>query len=408
MRLRFACTIGLALGLAAGAHGQELSAERVAAGLAAPMTVAAPDGDARLFIVERGGTIRVLVGDTVLGTAFLDISDAVCTLGEGGLLGLAFAPDYATSGHFYVYYTGSQGDEEPCESLESRVSRFTVVGDPTTSNDANEGSEQFFYRLDQPDTNHNGGTIAIRDGWLYLALGDGGGQGDPQNRAQNDASPFGKMLRFDLADTTPPWVPQHWAKGFRNPFRFSFDRETGDLYIGDVGGGVLEEIDVEPADSPGGLNYGWDVMEGTSCHEPGAGKPPCNDPIFVEPVHVYPPSGWTCVTGGSVYRGGQYPALDGIYFFADYCRSEIWSLRWNPSTGEAEDLVTRTGTIATDVGTIGNVAAIAEDGFGELYFVDGGGEVFKLVPAPGAGASGAAALAALAALGARRRRRAAR
>jgi glucose/arabinose dehydrogenase len=408
LRFVFPTSLALALVLAAGARAQELSAERVASGLAAPMTVAAPAGDPRLFIVEREGRIRVLAGGAVLPTAFLDISEDVCTTVEGGLLGLVFPPDYYENGHFFVYYTAPRGTAVPCE-LESRASRFTVIGDPHTSNDADEDSEQVFYHVDQPYPNHNGGTIAIRDGFLYLGLGDGGDQGDPQERAQDDGSPFGKMLRFDLADTTPPWAPQQWAKGFRNPFRFSFDRETGDLYVGDVGGGLWEEIDVEPADSPGGRNYGWDVKEGTFCHGPSAGEPACNDPSLVDPVFAYPRSGFTCVTGGSVYRGALYPALDGIYFFADYCRSKTWTLRWNPATGNAEDVVDTTGQIAADAGTIGSVAAIAEDGAGELYFVDGeDGEVFRLVPEPAAGGLGAAALAGLAALAARRRARVAR
>jgi glucose/arabinose dehydrogenase len=328
-------------------------------------------------------------------------------VGEGGLLGLAFAPDFATSGHFYVYYTGVLGSTPPCE-LESRVSRFTVNGDPASSNDASEASEQVFYRLEQPYANHNGGTIAIRDGWLYLALGDGGSGGDPEDRAQDDTSPFGKMLRFDLDDTSPPWQPQQWAKGFRNPFRFSFDRETGDLYLGDVGQDFLEEIDVEPADAGPGLNYGWDVKEGSDCYEdPDPGEPPCNDPSLVDPVFEYEHVGGGCsgaVTGGVVYRGDASPALRGRYFFGDYCRSKFWTLRWNPSTGEAEDVQDHTGAIATDVGTIASPTGIGEDGFGEIHIADPGGEVFRLVPAPGAGALGAAAAAALAALRAGGRR----
>lgn len=404
MSLRCISTIGLVLGLAASAQAQELSAERVATGLAAPMTVAAPPGDARLFVVEREGTIRVLQNGAVLPEPFLDIHENVRTTGEGGLLGLAFAPDFYESGRFYVYYT--YPDDSTAGYLESRVARFTVVGDPATSNDADEGSEEVLYQLDQPAANHNGGTIAIRDGWLYLGLGDGGGGGG--DRAQNDALDFGKMLRFDLGDVSAPWEPAHWAKGLRNPFRFSFDRATGDLYIGDVGQNAREEIDVEPAGSPGGLNYGWDVEEGSTCYNPDPGEPACGDPSLVRPVFEYPHAGSSCsgsVTGGSVYRGSAYPALDGVYFFADYCRDKFWSLRWNPSTGEAEDVVELTGTIAVTPpsASIANVTAIAEDGFGELYFVDAGGELFRLVPEPGAGGAGVAVLASLGVL---RRRRA--
>jgi glucose/arabinose dehydrogenase len=385
----------------------ELSAVRVASGLSAPMTVAAPAGDPRLFVVERGGTIRVLSGGALLPAAFLDVSDRVETQGEGGLLGLAFPDDYLESGRFFVYYTAP--DETAPGDLESRVSRFTVSGDPATSNDADEASEQIFFTLDQPYDNHNGGTIAIRDGWLYLGLGDGGDGGDPQDRAQDDGSLLGKMLRFDLADATPPWAPAVWAKGLRNPFRFSFDRQNGDLYIGDVGQNALEEIDAERADDAGGRNYGWDVEEGTACFDPdpGIGEPPCGDPSLVEPIFEYAHEGAFCsgsVTGGAVYRGEASPALRGLYFFADYCQDRIWSLRWNRDTGLAEEVDERTGEIPTDFGTIENLTAIAEDGAGELHLVDAGGEVFRLVPEPGAGASGAAAALGLAAL---RRRRAA-
>jgi glucose/arabinose dehydrogenase len=304
-----------------------------------------------------------------------------------------------------VYYTAE--DSSSPSNLESRVSRFTVVGDPETSNDADEGSEAIFYAVDQPDTNHNGGTIAIRDGWLYLALGDGGGGGDPLEAAQNDASPLGKMLRFDLDDTTPPWTPEQWAKGFRNPFRFSFDRETGDLYLGDVGQDSFEEIDVEPADSAGGLNYGWDVKEGSDCFDdPDPGEPECDDPSLVDPVFEYPHSGAHCsgaVIGGAVYRGSESPAMRGLYFFADQCRDQFWTLRWNPTTGLTEEPDERTGEIDTDVGTIASVTGIGEDGAGELYFVDSGGEIFRLVPEPGAGLLGAAVLGAILTLRARRR-----
>ncbi|MEB2346142.1 MAG: PQQ-dependent sugar dehydrogenase [Deltaproteobacteria bacterium] len=406
MSPRFASMIALALTLgAAAARSQELSAERVATDLDAPMTVAAPPGDARLFIVERAGTIRVLQNGSVLPGAFLDIRGDVETNGEGGLLGLAFAPDFYDSGQFFVYYTAP--DATAGGDLESRLSRFIVTGTPATSNDANEASEQILYQLDQPAANHNGGTLAIRDGWLYLGLGDGGGGGG--DRAQDDAQDFGKMLRFDLDDVSVPWEPEHWAKGLRNPFRFSFDRETADLYIGDVGQNAFEEIDVERADSPGGRNYGWDVEEGSSCYDSRPALP-CGDPSLVRPVFEYAHvgSGWCSgsVTGGSVYRGSAYPALDGLYLFADYCRHKIWSLRWNRSTGEAEEVVERTGTIdVTPQGAeIEDITAIAEDGFGELYFVDAGGELFRLVPEPGAGAAAVAA-AALGSLAALRRRR---
>jgi glucose/arabinose dehydrogenase len=397
--LGFGLALGVAIGLAPAAGAQlELSAVRVASGLLAPIYAAAPPGDPRLFILERAGRIRVLAGGALLPAPFLDIVSRVSGAGEGGLLGLAFAPDYAESGVFYVHYTASRTPV----GIQTRVSRFTALGDPAVSNDADEDSEVILYSLDQPFDNHNGGTIAIRDGWLYLGLGDGGSGGDPQDRAQDDASPFGKMLRFDLADPGVPWTPEVWAKGLRNPFRFSFDRATGDLYLGDVGQDRREEVNVEPADSPGGLNYGWDVEEGSLCFDPKEGKPPCDDPSLVRPVFEYAHQGNTCsgaVTGGAVYRGNASPALRGRYFFADYCRDRIWSLRWNRETGAAEDVLEHTGEIPADEGSIARVTAIVEDAAGELHFVElNGGEVFRLVPEPGAGALGIAAFGVLVSL----------
>jgi glucose/arabinose dehydrogenase len=400
--LVFGLGIGLGIGLAGEARAQlELSAVRVASGLAGPIHAAAPAGDPRLFIVERAGRIRVLSGGVVLPGpgAFLDITDRVATDGEGGLLSVAFPPDYAESGVFYVYYTTSRSN-----GIRSVVSRFTVSGVPATSNDADEASEDVLFELDQPEQNHNGGTIAIREGWLYLGLGDGGGSGDPDDLAQSDASLHGKMLRFALAGDPGPWTPEVWAKGLRNPFRFSFDRTNGDLYIGDVGQNQREEINAERADDPGGRNYGWDVEEGSLCFDPDPdkGEPPCGDPSLTRPIFEYAHQGQQCsgsVTGGAVYRGNASPALRGRYFFADYCRDLIWSLHWNRESGEAEDVLEHTGEILADVGSIARVSAIAEDAAGELYFVGlNGGEVFRLVPEPGAGALGAVALGVLVAL----------
>lgn len=397
--------VGLALGSGPAGVARaelELSAVRVAAGLAAPTYAAAPAGDPRLFVAERDGRIRVLAGGALLPEPFLDITTRVADDGEGGLLGLAFAPDYAASGAFYVYYTAPRSG-----GLRSVLSRFAVSGDPASSNDADEASEEILFEIDQPQANHNGGTIAIREGWLYLGLGDGGGGGDPNDLAQSDASLLGKMLRFALTGAPGPWTPEVWAKGLRNPFRFSFDRATGDLYIGDVGQDAREEIDAERADDPGGRNYGWDVEEGSLCFDPdpAAGEPPCGDPSLVRPIFEYAHEGDGCsgsVTGGAVYRGDASPALHGRYFFADYCRNRIFSLRWNRETGEAEDALEHTGAVPADVGSIARVSAIAEDAAGELYFVDlAGGELFRLVPEPGAGAL--AALAGLALLAAGRR-----
>jgi glucose/arabinose dehydrogenase len=392
---------------AAGASAQG-AAVLIDDSLSSPIYAAAPYGDPRLFIVERAGTIRVLQNGAVLPTPFLDISGSVSAAPntEGGLLGLVFAPDYTQSGVFYVYYTGD-ADPPGSAPFESRVSRFTASGNPATSNVA-DPQETILFRVGQPYTNHNGGTIAIRDGFLYLGLGDGGSSGDPEERAQDDASPFGKMLRFDLAEQQMPWTPEIWAKGLRNPFRFSFDRGTRDLYIGDVGQGELEEIDAERADSTGGRNYGWDVMEGTACYPDGGtdpGEPPCHDPSLVLPIHEYNHGAGRCsVTGGAVYRGRASSSLRGLYFFSDFCSARIWTLRWNRATGIAGELTDRTSEFPpSSGGAISQPVAIVEDGAGELVVVSLLGNVYRLVPEPGTGMLGAAAFAALASLARRER-----
>lgn len=393
---------GLSLLLAAPAVAQ-LSGELVASGLSESVFLAGPVADDRLFVVERAGTIRIVDDGVTLDPPFLDIGVAVNGDGEGGLLGLVFAPDYATSGAFYVYYLGFS-ESSPVD-MRSIVSRFTVTGDPATSTDADESSETEIFTLDQPYTNHNGGTVAIRDGFLYLGLGDGGDGGDPLDRAQNDASLFGKMLRLDLATespTTGDW--EIWAKGLRNPYRFSFDRGTGDLYIGDVGQAAQEEIDAVPADAAPGLNFGWDVMEGTACFDdegpsPDPSELPCFDESFVEPIFTYPNPGGevpAAIVGGSVYRGSRSPSLRGIYFFADATRlpSRLFFLRWTAAAGllEADEI---TGEVPVDAGMLFQPAAISEDGRGELYIVGRGGNIHRLVPEPGAIASALTALVAL-------------
>lgn len=391
--------------LGAGSAHAQLTAVRIASGLESPLFLAAPPGDARLFILERDGRMLVWQNGAILPTPFLDLSAVINVAVEGGLLGVVFAPDYATSGIFWVYYTRNDGVGPT--NMESVVSRFTVSGNPATSNVADRQSEEKLFELHQPAQNHNGGTVAIRDGFLYLALGDGGLSGDT---AQNDQSLFGKMLRLDLdlaRETASNGDWEVYAKGLRNPFRFSFDRATGDLYIGDVGAAVLEEVNAVAADEPPGLNFGWNVMEGTECRDPGdPGEPPCNSPLFTGPIFTYPnpAASGTCVTGGTVYRGNDSPSLRGTYFFGDACAigSRLWSLRWTPEDGliESEDL---TNVIDPDVGAINNPTAISEGGDGELYIVDGGfysgtGEVFRLVPEPGAAALGAIAIGAIASL----------
>jgi len=397
-RPRGALVAALALMMAMQASGASAQGAAVllADSFADPVYAAAPKDDPRLFIVERAGTIRVLRDGAVL--PFLDIRDRVnSSFSESGLLGLAFATDYMQSGVFYVYYTG---DSNPSGGFpfESRVSRFKASGDPATSNVA-DPQETILFRVDQPDTNHNGGTIAIRGGFLYLGLGDGGGGGDPFDLAQNDSSPFGKMLRFDLSQQQLPWTPETWAKGLRNPFRFSFDGETDDLYIGDVGQDTLEEIDAERADSQGGRNYGWDVKEGTNCFDPDPGEPSCDATELVPPIHELDHADGNCaVTGGAVYRGSASPSLRGLYFFSDYCSARIWTLRWNSTSPLAEEVTDRTSEFPTGAGPISKPVAITEDGSGELVVVSLLGSVYRLVPEPGTSLLGAAALTALAVL----------
>jgi glucose/arabinose dehydrogenase len=362
---------------------------RVASGLAAPTYVAAPAGDDRLFVVERGGTIRILQGSQILPTPFLDISDRVNDTGEAGLLGLAFAPDYASSRAFYVFYSALGNG--------TRISRFRAnAADPDLADD-DVVDEKVVLSVAPPSSEHLGGTVAFgADGMLYAGFGDGG-LGDPSDNAQDPGTLLGKMVRIDVSfsdfaddyaipDDNPFVGPdgvldEIWALGLRNPFRFSFDRETGDLYIGDVGQFEIEEIDVEPAGSPGGRNYGWDVMEGTSCYEtPDPGEPPCQDPSLTPPVHEYGHDEGFAVTGGVVYRG-SLPELQGQYLFSDYGSARIWTLVWDGAGGVVGDVLDRTADFAPPVGSIGSVVGFGEDGDGELYVVDLGGEVFR-VPEP--------------------------
>ena len=420
MALRFhAAVLALAALSATAASAAGLSTERVASGLAAPMYVAAPVGDDRLFIVERAGRVRFLRNGGL--SLFLDITDGRVRTGfERGLLGIAFPPDYAASGAFYVYY--STPHSAPGVDHRSRLSRFhRNAGDPDSADD---DDETVLLEIDQPYGNHNGGTIAFGpDGMLYVGLGDGGLGNDPGNRAQDGQSLLGKMLRLDVgfSDHDDPYtvptdnpffgeedpggpVPdlirdEIWALGLRNPFRFSFDRETGDLYIGDVGQDAREEIDIELAPDPasglpehsGGHNYGWRIMEGSIC-TPGISPPPepplCDDPELVLPVYEYPHVMFEpqcSVTGGVVYRG-SLPSIRGRYFFADWCSNEIWSFAWQgESTIDPESVVDHTEELEPGGGlAIDTIAAFGEDGAGELYIVDAGGDLYRVIPEPSA------------------------
>lgn len=373
-------------------------AVRVATGLARPIFVTAPPGDTkRVFVIEQNtATIKILNLDngTINATPFLIVSD-VRTGGEQGLLGLAFHPNYATNGEFYVNYTASSlaGD--------TVIARYTVSSNPDV---ADSGSKDVILTFDQPYANHNGGWIGFSplDGYLYIATGDGGDGCDPGQRAQNVNALLGKILRIDVdGDDFPQDANRDYAipasnpfaagggagevfdYGLRNPFRCSFDRVTGDLYIGDVGQDAREEVSFHPAGTPGGLNFGWDCMEGIGCASAsgcGAGACTCNSPALTLPITDYNQAGTSrqAVTGGYVYRGCAIPDLRGTYFFADFATAEIWSFHY---TGAPVTVTERTAQLVPPAGAINWIASFGEDGAGEVYICDMlGGEIFKIVP----------------------------
>ncbi len=360
-----------------------LTVELVASGFAAPLWVGAPDGDFdRLFVVEQNtGRIEIIRGGQVLATPFLDVGSLASEGGERGLLGLAFHPDYLGNGRFFVHYTDNNGD--------TRVVEYAVSADPDV---ADPTPVQTILAEAQPFSNHNGGNLVFGpDGMLYIALGDGGNGFDPDNRAQDGTTNLGKILRLDV-DAGPPFIPgdnpflgdpgvndEIWAFGMRNPWRYSFDRMTGELYLGDVGQNDREEIDFQPASSAGGDNYGWRCMEGTLCT--GLTGCVCNDASLVLPILEYGHSSGRCsVTGGFVYRANAIGWLQGSYFLADYCTGEIWSLRYE--MGQLTEFIDRTSELdPPGAMAIDNVSSFGEDAAGELYVVDqGDGEIYKIVP----------------------------
>lgn len=353
-----------------------LELETVVSGLASPVYVTSPPGDDRLFVVEQAGVIRIVENGQLRATPFLDITSLVRCCGEQGLLSLAFHPQYASKGEFYVYYTeASEGD--------TRVVRYRVSSNDPNAADA--GSAELVLAADQPASNHNGGLLKFGpDGYLYVGLGDGGGGGDTYGNGQNLGTLLGAILRIDVdVDTTyavpadNPFVGQAgargeiWAYGLRNPWRFSFDRATGDLYIGDVGQNAWEEIDVEPAGSGGGRNYGWNIMEGAHCYYP----PDCDPTGLVLPVHEYANSPSNCsVIGGYVYRGSRIPALRGHYLYSDFCSGFVRSFRH--SNGQATDPRDWSSQLPTG----GNVSSFGEEASGELYITTLHGQVYRIAP----------------------------
>ncbi|MGH9336914.1 MAG: PQQ-dependent sugar dehydrogenase, partial [Vicinamibacteria bacterium] len=355
----------------------------VASGFHLPVQVThAGDGSNRRFVVEQEGVVRIIDNGAVLPTPFLDLTAIVANSGERGLLGLAFHPSYAQNGFFYVNYTDLSGN--------TVIARYSVSGDADVANPA---SASILLQVVQPFANHNGGMMQFGplDGYLYIALGDGGSGNDPFGHGQNKNTLLGSILRIDVDGGSPYAIPagnpylgvdgadEIWAIGLRNPWRFSFDRETGDLLIGDVGQSRWEEIDFQPAGTDGGLNFGWAHREGPC---PRGSTLPCPPApaAFTDPVAFYGRSAGAAVTGGFVYRGTQFPSLIGRYFFADFISGRMWSLsKTGPKTWSPLELEAETGF---------NVSSFGEDEQGNLYVADYSGGTIRLLEDSGAPRSG--------------------
>jgi len=348
-------------------------------GLGLPVYVIhAGDGSQRLFVVSQDGYVRLLRNGVLQATPFLDIHTKVSCCGERGLLSIAFPPGYTSKRYFYVNYTDTAGT--------TVVARYRLTDDVDV---ADAASEEVILRVAQPYSNHNGGQLAFGpDGYLYIGMGDGGSGGDPQNNGQSMTTLLGKILRIDVeqpspngtptpyvipasnppSDGTPGYRREIWASGVRNPWRFSFDRLTGDLYIGDVGQGAWEEIDFQPSSSPGGENYGWRVMEGAHCYNPSS----CNPAGFTLPVWEYAHGTGDCsVSGGFVYRGSAYACLHGTYVYGDYCSGRIWGLR-------------RVGNVWSNAilsDAPFNITSFGEDEVGNLWVADYGAGAIRALSA---------------------------
>jgi glucose/arabinose dehydrogenase len=345
-----------------------LAVEVAGRGFAEPLFVThAGDGSGRVFVVEKAGTIRLLDG-----SLFLDITDRVgAEADEQGLLGLAFHPGFASNGLLYVNYTDFSGD--------TVIARFGL----DAAGNGDPASELVLLSWDQPERNHNGGMLAFGpDGYLYVGLGDGGGSYDEHQNAQRLDTVLGKILRVDVDGGSPyaippdnPFVntpgarPEVWAHGLRNPWRFSFDRATGELYIADVGQNTWEWVFVQPAAGAGGENYGWPIVEGGECVEEG-----CDTAGLTLPVHVYPREQGCAIIGGAVYRGERLPALQGLYLFGDLCSGRVWTL-----ARDASGAWSATEALRLDA----SISSFGEDEAGELYLTDiAGGVVYRFTASP--------------------------
>ena len=360
--------------------GDVFTVEQVATGLTRPVAIThAGDGTNRLFITLQDGEIVIFDGNNILPVPFLDIDSRVSEIfflgSERGLLSVAFHPDYKNNGFFYVNYTNNNGD--------TVIARYRVSSDP---NIADPNSADILLNISQPFGNHNGGQLQFGpDGYLYIGMGDGGDAGDPFNHGQNLITLLGKMLRIDVDSGFPYAIPSDnpfvgvsgaqdeiWAYGLRNPWRFSFDRVTGDLFIADVGQNSWEWVNFQSASSTGGENYGWRLMEGSNCFNPSSN---CNDGSLTLPILEYSHGLGCSITGGYRYRGTMIPLLFATYLYADYCSGRILG-----ATEISDNVWTTTELMDTDFA----ISAFGEDEFGELYFANyasrGGGTIFRLQP----------------------------
>ena len=343
-------------------------------GIDSPVAIThAGDGSGRLFITLQIGKILVYDGQQLLPTPFLDIGSLIITGGERGLLSVAFHPNYVANGFLYVNYTDLNGD--------TVIARYRVSID---SNVVDPASAAILLIIPQPFSNHNGGQLQFGpDGYLYIGMGDGGSAGDPLNNAQDLGSMLGKILRIDVDADFPygipldnPFVgnpnanPEIWALGLRNPWRFSFDRLTGDLLIADVGQGSWEEVNFQQASSMGGENYGWRLMEGTHCYDPPLN---CNNGSLKLPIIEYDHSVGCSITGGYRYRGSKNPRLYGLYIYGDFCSGRIWG---------ADEVETGRWTTTELVDTDFFISAFGEDEAGEIYFAQwsstGFGAIYRI------------------------------